>query len=196
MQLLRGAVSGAKFEYRNSNFEFQWRACYDMTPEFGTPSVGILAAMAANRVIGRDGAIPWHIPNDLKRFKRLTTGSAVIMGRRTHASIGRLLPDRENIVLTRDADAVRAGATRAEDLGAAVRAALERHGRAWLIGGEAIYREGLERDLVDELHLTRLDRAVEGDTHFPEWPADRFALAHRERFDEPEPHAYEVYKRR
>ncbi|MBL8702308.1 MAG: dihydrofolate reductase [Alphaproteobacteria bacterium] len=137
--------------------------------------------MARDRAIGRDNALPWRLPEDLRRFKGLTLGHAVIMGRRTWESIGRPLPDRVSIVVTRDPLWQAAGARAAPDLDAAlVLARAERPGRAaMIIGGAQIYALALPR--ATRLHLTEIDVAVPGaDAHFPPLPAGAWRESARE----------------
>jgi len=129
-------------------------------------SIEIVAAVAENRVIGRAGDLPWRLPADLQHFKRLTVGHAVVMGRRTFASIGRSLPDRLNLVLSRSAEDLGEGAALARHLDEAVaRAAEAGHERLFVIGGESVFAEALPR--ADRLHLTLVHAAVEGDTFWP-----------------------------
>lgn len=123
-----------------------------------------IVAMAENRVIGNAGAIPWHLPEDFKFFKATTIGHAILMGRKTYESIGKPLPGRENIVLSR---------TMPETPGVTVTRSLDElkeptDGRdLFVIGGEEIYRLLLPK--VQELYVTKVPRTIEGDTHFPEF---------------------------
>jgi dihydrofolate reductase len=138
------------------------------------PPVSLLAAAAANGVIGRDNAMPWHLPEDLAHFKRLTLGHPVIMGRRTYESIvaalGRPLPGRTNIVLTRQPGYAAPGCTVVGSLAAALEATREAR-EVFVIGGAEIYRLALPR--ADRVYLTRIDAAFEGDAFFPPLdPAD------------------------
>jgi dihydrofolate reductase len=134
------------------------------------PRLALIAAVAANGVIGCAGQLPWHLPDDLKHFKQLTYGHAIVMGRRTYESIGRPLPGRQNIVVSRGwdqrphPDLVLAGS-----LDEAIFEAAASPPPAFIIGGAALYAAALPR--VDVMHLTELDDAVEGDTFFP--PFDR-----------------------
>jgi len=135
------------------------------------PIVSIIVAAAENGVIGRDNDMPWRLSTDLKRFKALTLGKPVIMGRRTWESIGRPLPGRPNIVVTRDngfqaegasatgslEEAIALGQKLAADLGV---------GEVCVIGGGKIYAQTLP--LADRIHLTRVLAEIDGDTHFPE----------------------------
>lgn len=134
------------------------------------PKVAIVVAVSSNGVIGRDGGLPWHLPSDLKRFKALTLGKPVIMGRKTWASIGRSLPGRPNIVISRDADFVADGATVVQSLEAALaearlRAADLGVGEICVIGGGEIYQQAI--GLADILHVTEVAAAIDGDTRFP-----------------------------
>jgi len=128
--------------------------------------LALIVAVARNGVIGRDGGLPWHIPEDLKHFKRTTTGHTIIMGRRTHESLGRALPKRRNIVVTRQADADFAGCETAHSLEEAIALARSTDECPFVIGGASLYQEALP--IATELHLTTVDQDVEGDTYFPE----------------------------
>ena len=124
----------------------------------------LLAAVAANGVIGRDGGLPWHLPADLKRFKALTMGHPVIMGRRTCESIGRPLPGRRNIVLTRSGKALPAGFEHHAGLDEAL-AACGQAEAPCVIGGAALYELALPR--ASRLELTEVHAEVDGDVRFP-----------------------------
>ncbi len=134
------------------------------------PALAIIVAVARNGVIGNDNRLPWHLPEDLKRFRALTTGHAIIMGRRTWESIGRALPERQNIVVTRQPGYAAAGADVAGSLDAAL-AAVTLPGPAFCIGGGELYREALPR--ATTLHVTEIHQSVPGDASFP--PVDRGA---------------------
>jgi dihydrofolate reductase len=126
----------------------------------------LIVARARNGVIGRGNQLPWHLPEDLKYFKRTTMGAPVIMGRKTHESIGRPLPGRRNLVVTRDASRRFEGCETVGSLAEAV-ARCEQDGMAevFLIGGAQLYLEGLGQ--ADRLLVTEIDHDVEGDTVFP-----------------------------
>jgi dihydrofolate reductase len=134
------------------------------------PELVVVAAVAANGVIGKDGAMPWHYPEDLQQFKQLTTGHPVIMGRRTYESIvARIdgpLPDRTNVVLSRSDLDLPDSAVHASDVDEAVAIAGTRDSLAFVIGGATVYEALLSR--ADRLELTEIDAAYEGDTTFPE----------------------------
>jgi dihydrofolate reductase len=125
----------------------------------------IIVARSKNGVIGKDGDLPWHLPEDLKRFKSLTTDHAIIMGRKTWDSIGRPLPNRQNIVITRDSTKQFEGATLAPTLGAALEI-VEPHRSPFIIGGSEIYRLAL--DVTQTIEMTLIDAEVDGDTFFPD----------------------------
>lgn len=129
--------------------------------------LALIVAMAHGRVIGRDGTLPWRAPADLKRFKALTMGHALVMGRRTHQSIGRALPGRRNLVVTRDATARFEGCEVAGSLDGALVSARTTDPMPFVIGGGDLYAQALP--LATHLFLTELALDVPGgDTFFPE----------------------------
>jgi len=128
------------------------------------PALAIIAAVARNGIIGDGNRLPWRLPEDLKRFRALTTGHAVIMGRRTWESIGRALPERQNIVVTRQAGYAAPGAEVAASLDAAL-ALVTLPEPAFCIGGGELYRVALPH--ATALHLTEIQQAVQGDASFP-----------------------------
>jgi dihydrofolate reductase len=129
-----------------------------------TVRLSIIAAVAENGVIGRDGDMPWKLSTDLKRFKALTTGKPVVMGRKTFASIGRPLPNRVNIVVTRDGGFKADGVSAVSDLDAALAAAGDAD-EVMVIGGGEIYRAWIAK--ADRLYITHVAASPEGDTLFP-----------------------------
>lgn len=141
--------------------------------------ISIIAAMASNGAIGRDGGLPWHLPADLRRFRELTTGHTVIMGRKTFESIGRPLPERVNIVITRQAGFGEPGVTVAGSLEEALSMA-SGEGEVFICGGGEIYLQALP--LADRIYLTLIDRPFDGDAFFPEIPYGLFVEAAREPF--------------
>ena len=142
----------------------------------------LVVARAKNGVIGRDGALPWHLPADLKRFKRMTVGKPVIMGRKTFDSIGKPLPGRHNIVLTRDPGWQAAGVTVAPNLAEAIAAAgLDPRARAdevMVIGGAQIYAEALPS--ATRIEVTEVDAEPDGDTRLPAFDPVRWRETARE----------------
>ena len=143
------------------------------------PRVSIIVAMAKNRVIGADNKLPWHLSADLKRFKALTMGHHIIMGRRTFESIGRILPGRTSIVVTRDKSYRPAGLTIAHGVNDAL-ALGTGDDEIFVIGGEQLYRDALP--LADRIYLTEIDREFEGDRFFPEMEPAAWRLISRESF--------------
>ncbi len=141
----------------------------------------LVVAAAENGVIGRDGALPWHLPADLKHFKRSTLGKPILMGRKTHQSIGRALPGRLNLVLTRQQDYAAPGCELVHSLDEAVaRAERDGAGELMIIGGAGLYREALPR--AERILLTRVHGAFEGDTRLPAFsPVDWYEVSRSRR---------------
>ncbi len=154
-------------------------------------TITIIAAMAENRVIGSQGRIPWDIPADRRRFRELTMGHPVIMGRRTFESIGRALPGRRMVVITRRPGYRAEGCQVVPDFASAI-AACDGDDEAFVCGGEEVYRAALA--VADRIRLTVIHRDFEGDVRFPGIPG-AFVEASREEFSEPIPHAFVLYKR-
>lgn len=131
------------------------------------PRLCLIVAQAENRAIGKDNQMPWHLPEDLQYFKRVTLGKPVIMGRKTFESIGRALPGRTNIVITRQTDWQATGVTAATSLEAAIEmAASEAPEEIMIIGGAQIYQESLP--LAERVYLTQIHAGFDGDAFFPE----------------------------
>ncbi|WP_435234669.1 type 3 dihydrofolate reductase [Psychromonas sp. PT13] len=130
--------------------------------------ISMIVAMAENRVIGLDNKMPWHLPGDLKFFKRVTLGKPVIMGRKTYQSIGRPLPGRMNIVLTRDNDLHIEGVTCVQTVEQALALVADVE-EVMVIGGATIYQQFLSK--ATRLYLTFIDLNVDGDTLFPDYQA-------------------------
>ena len=131
--------------------------------------LSLIAALDRNRAIGKDNALPWHLPDDLRRFKALTLGKPLLMGRRTAESLGRALPGRRNLVLTRGGRVPFAGMEAVASLDAAMQAATEdRAGELCVIGGGDVF--ALVLPLATRMHLTHVDTRVEGaDAFFPQF---------------------------
>jgi dihydrofolate reductase len=141
------------------------------------PRIYLVAAVARNGVIGAAGKLPWHLPEDLKHFKNLTLNHPVIMGRRTWESLGKPLPGRENIVITRQPGYAAPGASVAASLAGAV-ALCTGESLAFVIGGAEIYAAALP--LADGLVLTEIQHDFEGDTRFPQWNRDAWRVSQKE----------------
>jgi dihydrofolate reductase len=154
--------------------------------------ISLIAAMAENRVIGRGGRMPWHIPSDLRRFRRITMGHPVILGRLTYESIGRPFDGRTNIIVTSRRDYRVQGAVVVPTLHDAL-AACGGADEAFICGGETIFREAMP--LADRIYLTLVHGEYEGDAFFPEVPKD-FVEVQREEVDETIPYRFVVYERR
>jgi dihydrofolate reductase len=152
------------------------------------PRLSMIVAMAKNRVIGADGRIPWHLPNELQLFKRVTMGHHIIMGRKTFDSIGRLLPGRTTVIVTRQPDYALAGARVAHSLDEAVTQCAG-DDEIFVIGGGELYRAALP--LADRLYLTVVDAEPAGDTRMPELDAAQWRLAGTEQFRKDERHAHD-----
>ena len=145
----------------------------------------MIVARARNGVIGRHGTLPWHLPEDLAHFKRTTMGHTVIMGRKTWDSIGRPLPGRRNIVITRNPQWQAPGAETATSLEQAIQKCASAAGEAdrdvFIIGGAQLYAQALKQH-VDSIFLTEIDADFEGDTHFPTLDPKRWRERSREHF--------------
>jgi dihydrofolate reductase len=154
--------------------------------------ISIIVAYANGRVIGKDGKIPWSLPNDLRHFKRITSGHTIVMGRKTFESIGRPLPRRRNIVLTSDTSFHPPGVDVLHD-----KAAVHSLGDVFIIGGASVYRQFLA--LAERLYITEIELEVEGDTFFPEWERQAFTLVSTQQgvLDEKNtlPHRFYLYER-
>jgi dihydrofolate reductase len=157
-------------------------------------TLSLIVAMAKNRVIGAKNKLPWRIPEDLKRFREITLGHPVIMGRKTWESIGRPLPGRSNIVVSRQPGFSAEGVTVVGSLDAAIdSAAASGSDEIFVIGGGEIYRQALSR--ADRIYLTLLERDVDGDAFFPDFSEDEFKEIAREERTEPERFCFVVLKR-
>ena len=143
--------------------------------------------MARNRVIGADNKIPWHLPNELKMFKALTMGHHMIMGRKTYESIGRLLPGRTTVIVTRQRGYAAAGALIAHSIPAALDAC-RGDDECFVIGGADLFRETLP--LADRLYLTVVDTESAGDTFMPEFDLGEWNAESSQTFAEDEKHAH------
>ena len=128
--------------------------------------IALVVAMAENRVIGKENKLIWHLPADLKFFKNLTTGHPIIMGRKTYESIGKPLPNRTNIIITRQADFTAEGCLVAHSLTEALMMAQQLDSDIFVIGGAEIYKQAMF--LADTIYLTEVHHTFEGDTFFPE----------------------------
>ena len=159
--------------------------------------INIVVAKASNNVIGAKNELIWHLPNDLKHFKNLTSGHPIIMGRKTFESLGRPLPNRTNIVITRDKNWQGENVEKEFSLEKAIESAKKINEDIYIIGGGNIYKQAME--FADVLYITEVHHEFEGDTYFPEIDEEIWEEVDRENFmkDEKHPYAYSyvTYKR-
>ena len=153
------------------------------------PVLSLIAAMDNNRLIGSNNELPWRLPADLQHFKQVTMGKPIIMGRKTWESLGRPLPGRTNITITRDHDYQAEGAVVVHSLEAAL-SSVANEEEVMIIGGANLYAQAIMS--ADRLYLTRIDDEFEGDAWFPEMDASEWQLAASENHlpDERNPHSY------
>ena len=152
-----------------------------------------IVAMAENRVIGKDNQLIWRMPNDLKFFKEKTTGHYVIMGRKSYESMGKPLPNRLNIIITRNQDYAIEGAMVVHGLQEALDLAeQQKQKEVFILGGGEIYKQAFEKKLVDKIYLTEIKDTFEGDTFFPEFNEAEWQETEREEYqaDHLNPHDY------
>jgi dihydrofolate reductase len=145
--------------------------------------ISAIVAMSENRVIGQGNQLPWRLPEDLKRFRAVTLGHSIIMGRKTFESIGRVLPQRENIIISRQVDYVVPGAKVVQSLQEAFQHPHQKSDEVFVIGGAEIYRLALPS--VDRIYLTLIHKEIAGDAYFPELNPDEFRESTREGYSEP-----------
>ncbi len=160
------------------------------------PRLSLIVAMAKNRVIGVDGKIPWHLPNELQLFKSVTMGHHIIMGRKTYESINRLLPGRTTVIVTRQRGYKAPGALIAHTLDAAITYCAG-DSEVFVIGGGELYREALPK--ADRIYLTVVDAEPVGDTRMPEFDAAQWRVHSVREFTKDERHAcnyrFEIHDR-
>lgn len=150
--------------------------------------ISMIAAMADNRIIGKDNQMPWHLPADFAWFKRCTMGKPVVMGRKTYESIGRPLPGRLNIVISRDETLKIEGVTTVTSIEQALEVAGDVE-EVMIIGGGAIYASCLP--MANKLYVTHIEAAIDGDTQFPDW-GDEFKETYSEMYQADEKNAYNM----
>jgi len=157
-------------------------------------TISIIVAMSENNAIGKNGKIPWHLPNDLKHFKKVTLGHHIIMGRKTYDSIGKPLPGRTNVVITRQKELKIEGCEVVNSLGAALAIArLDNQDEVFIIGGASLYKSILAD--AEKLYLTRVHtRVIEPDTYFPEIDEKMWIESQSSPYlpDEEHDHAYTI----
>jgi dihydrofolate reductase len=160
--------------------------------------ISFIVAMDENRVIGKNNGLPWHLPEDLKFFKRVTMGHPIAMGRKTHESIGRVLPGRENIVISRQEDFQAGECTVFHSVNEFVNYCRKKKSEIFVIGGAEIFKETFP--YADRLYITLIHEQFEGDTFFPEYPECEWKLVSNEQGirNEKNPYHYEfrIYQRK
>lgn len=158
--------------------------------------ISLIVAHDPNRVIGLNNKMPWHIPGDLAYFKEKTMNKAIVMGRKTFESIGRILPGRKNIIVTRNPSYKVEGAVVVTNLMDAIKMAEDFHEEVMIIGGEQIFREVMSK--ADRLYVTLIKQSFEGDTYFPTYSSDDWILVETsEEMNTPDGtiYAYLIYDR-
>lgn len=184
-----------KFDIRNKCICFDTTDCNMVSPKGGQKKqmVGLIVAYSKNRAIGKDGQIPWRIKGEQKRFRELTTGNVVIMGRRSYEEIGRPLPNRYTIVVSNTKKFEAENCTTVGSLKEALEIA-DKNKNVYISGGAGLYREAI--DIVDKMFITEIDAEIEGDTFFPEFEEKDF-LREVECYVEGEiPYTYVTYTRK
>lgn len=153
--------------------------------------ISFIVAMDQNGLIGNNNEIPWHLPDDLKRFKKITMGHPIVMGRKTFESIGKPLPGRENIILTRNKEKVFEGCTVFYSQAELIQYCINKVDEVFVIGGAEIFRIFLP--YVDKLYVTKIHHEFSGDVFFPEMDCSNFQIVAKEKGikDEKNPYEYE-----
>ena len=143
--------------------------------------ITIIAAIAKNNALGKDNDLIWYLPADLKRFKKITTGHHILMGRNTFESIGKPLPNRTTIIITRNKNYFKDGCLVAHSIEEAIKL-VENDDAIFIIGGAQIYKEAIEKDLVDQLDITQVHQEFEADVFFPKIDSKIWKETSREDF--------------
>ena len=151
--------------------------------------ITIIAAIGKNNELGKDNDLIWHLPADLKRFKKVTTGHTIIMGRNTFESIGKPLPNRRSVIITRNKEYQQAGCTIVHSLEDAIQLVKEEE-RAFIIGGAQIYKEAMEKEIVDQLDITLVHQNFEADVYFPEIDTKKWQSMSKEDFSSDEKNSF------
>ena len=157
--------------------------------------ISLIVAHDENRVIGFNNAMPWHLPGDLAYFKKTTMGKPMIMGRKTFESIGKALPGRTNIIITRDPNYQKEGIVVVHSLDEALEVAKKENKEIMIIGGEQIFRLALP--IADILYVTKIQHVYQGDTYFPEYGTEWKKISESEEFETNDSikFSYVVYKK-
>lgn len=160
----------------------------DQDPDTPQKTISMIVAASENDVIGNDGDMPWRLSRDLVRFKKLTMGHTIIMGRKTYDSIGRLLPGRTTVIVTRQKELAIEGAVVVNSIEAAFSATDDKC--PFIVGGAEIYRLAMPR--VDEIHLTRVHGVIEGDTVLPEINWENWQQISQQRYEADEKNSHAI----
>lgn len=150
--------------------------------------ISLIVAMDRNGVIGRDGSLPWRLSSDLKHFRKITMGKPIVMGRKTHETIGRPLPGRENVVISRNKDYVVKDCTVLHSL-ECVYARFHDEGEVMIMGGAELYRQTI--DMARRIYLTEVHAVLEGDTYFPKFDREQWEEIERHDFNADEKNEYD-----
>lgn len=153
--------------------------------------LSFIFAMDKNRVIGKNNDLPWRLPEDLKFFKRVTMGHPIVMGRKTHESIGRALPGRENIIVTRDNNYKAEGCTVIHSVSEVERIGKESEEEVFVIGGSELFKATF--DAADRLYITYIEEEFEGDTFFPEFDEKEWKLLSKDKGLKDEKNIYDYF---
>ncbi|WP_110927777.1 dihydrofolate reductase [Bacillus massiliglaciei] len=153
--------------------------------------ISFIVAMDKNNVIGNDNRLPWHLPADLAFFKKTTMGHPIVMGRKTFESIGRVLPGRENIIITRDTAYNQEGCTVIHSIDELKEMEKETKEELFVIGGAEIFKQTFE--IADRLYITFINEEFEGDTHFPKMDINEWKVQSKEKGLKDEKNPYEYY---
>ena len=152
--------------------------------------VTIIAAIANNNALGKDNDLIWHLPADLKRFKKVTSGHHILMGRNTFESIGKPLPNRTTVIITRNKDYKAAGCIVVDSIEKAIEVAkADEH--IFIIGGAQVYKQTIAANLVDQLDITQVHHSFDADVYFPEIDSDIWKEVAREEFKADEKNKYD-----
>ncbi|KAA3602012.1 MAG: dihydrofolate reductase [Calditrichaeota bacterium] len=149
--------------------------------------ISLIFAKSSNGVIGKENTLPWHLSADLKRFKKITSGNSILMGRKTYESIGRPLPNRKNVVITRQKDFEAKGCVVANSLEEAIEGCKD-EAEIFVIGGSEIYKQAMK--FADRIHLTEIHEDFEGDAFAPEFDLKDWQETSREDFEPNEKNKY------
>ncbi|MEN8966567.1 MAG: dihydrofolate reductase [Polaribacter sp.] len=152
--------------------------------------ITVIAAIAKNNALGKNNDLIWHLPADLKRFKKVTSGHYILMGRNTFESIGKPLPNRTTIIITRNKNYFKEGCLIANSLEKAIELAKDEE-QIFIIGGAQIYKETIAKDLADQLDITLVHKEFDADVYFPEIDLQKWKIVAREDFKADEKNEYE-----